>query len=306
LLMLGLAGVLYTTNPSESKMVKDFRTSLTPMMQDALEPATVAYHDYILFSAITVVYKNDRHDTIYFSAPTVYDKVVAIVAFGRSFVFSRWSDKSGALCTKRELTLGDADVTLSQIDGATQLRKLCLGLDCRSITDAALEHLEGLTNLEELDLSGTNVTDAGLQHIKGLRSLKQVICGKDYVGAGSRSCDATDAGLACLKDLTQLRRLDLVAMKITDAGLEHLKGLTQLQELNLSSTQITDAGLADLKTLTQLQKLDLSCTQATDAGLVYLEGLTQLQELNLWGTKVTAEGVKKLQKALPNCKISKS
>ena len=49
--------------------------------------------------------------------------------------------------------------------------------------------------------------------------------------------------------------------------------------------------------------LDLFDAQVTDAGLVHLKGLTQLQELYLVDTKVTDEGVKKLQQALPNCKI---
>ena len=39
-------------------------------------------------------------------------------------------------------------------------------------------------------------------------------------------------------------------------------------------------------------------------GLFHLKGLTELEELTLYGTKVTAAGIKQLQQALPNCKIS--
>jgi hypothetical protein len=45
-------------------------------------------------------------------------------------------------------------------------------------------------------------------------------------------------------------------------------------------------------------------TQVTDAGLVHLEGLDNLDFLYLDNTQVTDEGVTKLQKALPNCKIT--
>ena len=45
-------------------------------------------------------------------------------------------------------------------------------------------------------------------------------------------------------------------------------------------------------------------SKVTDAGLVHLKGLTKLGTLNLTDTKVTAAGVKDLQAALPNCKIS--
>ena len=84
---------------------------------------------------------------------------------------------------------------------------------------------------------------------------------------------------------------------ITDAGLAHLAALPQLRELWLDGNQITDAGLAHLAALPQLQKLFLDGTQITDAGLAHLAGLTQLQELWLYQTQVTDVGVTKLQRA---------
>jgi Leucine-rich repeat (LRR) protein len=46
--------------------------------------------------------------------------------------------------------------------------------------------------------------------------------------------------------------------------------------------------------------------QVTDAGLEYLQGLTRLQELSLEETDVSDRAVKRLQQALPNCKIRTS
>ena len=94
--------------------------------------------------------------------------------------------------------------------------------------------------------------------------------------------------------------VSLEVTKITDAGLVHLKGMTELQKLNLSRSNITDAGLMHLKGLPNLQNLSLFGTKVTNAGLVHLKGLTELQELNLRDA-----GVADLQKALPNCKITK-
>jgi len=91
---------------------------------------------------------------------------------------------------------------------------------------------------------------------------------------------------------------------ITDSDLKYLKEmLSELHSLSLGGTQVTDAGLEHLKGMSQLQHLYLNNTHVTDAGLEHLKGLTQLQELLLSGTQVTNEGVRKLQHALPNCKI---
>ncbi len=67
-------------------------------------------------------------------------------------------------------------------------------------TDAALIHLDGLTDIRTLYLSNTAVTDAGLVHLKGM---------------------------------TKLQYLDLGNSKVGDAGLENLEGLTKLQTLIL-------------------------------------------------------------------------
>ena len=52
-------------------------------------------------------------------------------------------------------------------------------------------------------------------------------------------------GLAYLKDLPDLQRLDLSwSRKITDAGLAHLRGLMNLKDLTVGETKVTDKGIA--------------------------------------------------------------
>ena len=96
------------------------------------------------------------------------------------------------------------------------------------------------------------------------------------------------------------------------AAIQKLGGIVEFAEKKpgkpvicvfLFDTNVTDAGLVHLKGLTELQKLWLSATKVTDAGLVHLTGLTNLQTLYLSSTDVTDAGVKKLQAALPKCKI---
>lgn len=106
------------------------------------------------------------------------------------------------------------------------------------VTDAGLEHLSGLTNLETLSLEYTQVTDADLQYLSGL---------------------------------TNLMELYLNHTQVSDVGLQHLSGLNNLHELSLHNTQITDDGLQHLQSLANLERLYLSSTLVTDAGVNQLQ-----------------------------------
>jgi len=117
--------------------------------------------------------------------------------------------------------------------------------------------------------------------------------------------DVDDAELDLLKTHPNLQSLRMRATKVTDSELARLKVLTRLELLDLGYCKnVTDAGLGHLKGLTTLQSLNLDGTRITDAGLASLKGLPQLRILDLRGTKVTNGGVKKLQQALPKCKIA--
>ena len=86
-----------------------------------------------------------------------------------------------------------------------------------------------------VDLSGTRDTDAAMEHLRALVQLESLSMYRSSI---------TDAGLKNLKGLPQLRELNLAATRVTDTGLKNLKGLTQLRRLDLgAATRITDAGL---------------------------------------------------------------
>ncbi len=82
------------------------------------------------------------------------------------------------------------------------------------VTDADLEHLKGLPQLQTLAVWGKNGTDAGLEHLDGL---------------------------------TRLRKLYLGCPNVTNAGLEHLKGMKELQYLFLDGTEVTNEGVKRLQ-----------------------------------------------------------
>ena len=123
-------------------------------------------------------------------------------------------------------------------DFFTNVTSMSFNGDYVTVTDAGLEHLEGLTQQHRLAVESTPVTNDGLKH---------------------------------LKDLTQLQWLYLDGTKVTDDGMEYLKGLTQLQQLCLNRAQGTDAGLVQIQELRQLQWLGLTGTKVTDEGIKKLQ-----------------------------------
>lgn len=216
-------------------------------------------------------------------------------------------------------TLADADMSLFQsLPGLRILRLQNLHGESAALTDEGIVYLEGLKNLEILDLSGTDITDAGLSHISGLDRLRELrLCGTKITDAGLetvkgwtelrelrlRGSCVTDAGLEKIGRMTQIRELDVSFTRITDAGLRHLEGMSNLQELLLFNTQITDDGLEYLKGLSNIEYMDIGDSQVTDKGLKSLSKLTKMRRLECDLTHISADGVASLRVDLPKLEV---
>jgi hypothetical protein len=89
---------------------------------------------------------------------------------------------------------GPLDGPIANDDTASALRSLPglkrVSLYCTNVTDAGIEHVSQLGNLEDLTLSGTDVSDSGLMPLKRLKHLKQLRV---------KSTRVTDAGVAELQ-----------------------------------------------------------------------------------------------------------
>jgi Leucine Rich repeat len=109
---------------------------------------------------------------------------------------------------------------------------------CATLTDAGLVNVNGMTQLQTLNLFFTTIGDAGVENVRGLSLLQSLDLSETQV---------TDAGLERLEGLTRLAELRLGKTNITDDGLVHLKGLGQLRTLYLWDTMVTDAGVKDLQ-----------------------------------------------------------
>lgn len=80
--------------------------------------------------------------------------------------------------------------------------------------------------------------------------------------------DVTDETLAYLRDMANLRELDLNDSQVSDDGLAELARLTGLEVIRIRGTRITDNGLRDhLSRLPNLKRLDLRSTSVTQEAI---------------------------------------
>ena len=158
-----------------------------------------------------------------------------------------------------------------------------------------LGHLAEIPRVQELDLySATRITNDGIAVLKRLPNLRKLNIAHVQV---------TDAGLAHLKAIKTLESLRLLDRDITDAGLRHLAELLRLRELdlprphfidpNMNKNYYTDEGLKAISGLASLEMLHLGGIGVTDVGVRHLGRLTRLKELHLFGCdRITDEGLK--------------
>jgi hypothetical protein len=111
----------------------------------------------------------------------------------------------------------------------------------------------------------------------------------------------TDADLALLGDLPDLKELYLDNPNIAEAGLAHLRRLRGLEALHVSSHRVTDATLHHLARLMELETLELT-GPITDEGLDALRGLKKLRELKLSETRTSQKRIGRLLVELPGLK----
>ncbi len=176
------------------------------------------------------------------------------------------------------------------------------------VTDAGLEHLAGVRQLQQFDASASRVTSVGLRHLATAElrnlNLRGTSLGDDLTCLAAfqqlqildlGETDVSDEELEHLASLSNLERLCLDSTRISDEGLKHLRGLESLDFLLLSSTQITDRAFRHLKDLPALRILIANDTQIVGSGLKRCLQFQTLEELNISNTTVSDEFVARLK-----------
>jgi hypothetical protein len=244
-----------------------------------------------------------------------YEFVNRKLTRGRSPWAPRWLRRmlgDEFLQSVRQVSLVYDDSTGSRFDNAnTQpcddlLRKVAKLPGVKSLllketqtTDEGLRQVGRMTELEELYIwEARSVTDAGVAHLAGLRNLRMVHI---------NDSNLTDDSLVLLSSLPRIEELSLEQNHFSDEGLRRLQGRERLKRLyiGMGDSRITDAGLAHLLSFQKLELLDLQNSKVTVRGLEQLEGLANLKTLWLSGTGLVDAELQGLRDAMPNLKITR-
>ncbi len=142
-----------------------------------------------------------------------------------------------------------------------------------------LSYLRGLNSLEELSLAGGEaLSEADLAALESLRNLRVL----SLMGP-----QVTDVGLAAINKLERLERLDLLGASVTRRGLSQLTRLGNLRALNVKMWPEARLGSAadettlDLSTLESLERLCLSGLALQEADTAFLVRLPHLAEVTI-------------------------
>ncbi|HEV7403563.1 MAG TPA: G protein-coupled receptor LGR4 [Chthoniobacteraceae bacterium] len=179
------------------------------------------------------------------------------------------------------------------------------------LTDAGMEKLAGLKNLERFNFVGTAITGAAYAKCVNWDKLTRV---------SHRGSSINDAGIKELcEHLRNLESISLAHAKFSDAGAVNLAKLTKLKGLELGLHDATPAALknilglpleylqlgegfegpesiAAIKPIATLKRLTLTnCTKLDDAGLKLAADLKQLEQLELGSLVLTDERLPQLQ-----------
>jgi len=200
----------------------------------------------------------------------------------------------------KDLYLWQTRVTeegLVHLKDLTKLEQLRLDFP---LTEVGLVHLSGLASLKHVRLDESSMTPKGLDILSEMKSLEDVIIDCWRKG-GSYNTDAvvkkvagslklkslsiceglTDEGLAYLKNMQSLEKLDIFRSQVTGKGIAALAELPRLKEVSLVEPMLTSEEWAALGRLSSLEYLDLNWIQSefTDVDIAHLSGLSRLRRL---------------------------
>ncbi len=144
------------------------------------------------------------------------------------------------------------------------------------LTDAGMEKLAGLKNLEAFSFVGTGITGAAYAKCTNWSKVTKV---------SHRGSSIDDEGLQQLcGHLPNLESISLAHAKFTDAGAVHLAKLTKLKGLELGTKNATPKALACIAKL-PIESLQLGEGFDVPESIAMIQGLATLRRLTITNVK---------------------
>lgn len=183
--------------------------------------------------------------------------------------------------------IGDNRVTNDGLMHLSNLKSLeHLTLRSVRVTDEGLKHLSVLPSLRHLILGG-NFTNNAFLYLQDVPSLKTLSIGIMEIGGGPQDPLIKRFNGQGMKNVARLKQLENFSAQwmegITDNGVAYLKAMPSLKRLDIGSANISDDAMLDLKEIKTLEYLHLPNYGLTDEGLKHIAGLQNLKYLWVGG-----------------------
>lgn len=151
-----------------------------------------------------------------------------------------------------------------------------LNIISTKFNDVWMPHIAKLTNLKSLRFTNNGkLTDAGMEQLAGLRNLEQ------FSFVGTQITGNAYAKFEGFTKLTKLRGIELGTHNATPAALQNLADLP-LESIQLGEGFLSTAALTTVKAIPTLRRLSLTDgSELTDADLRLIAGITQLDSLSI-------------------------
>lgn len=165
---------------------------------------------------------------------------------------------------------------------------------------SALEQIAQLQDLVYLRIGFADVSREGFQPLRRLRKLKELTLSEVDLSKDPQVLTALQTQLARLPDLF---RMGLNSCRLGENLPDELAQLEQIDDLYIVGSVIPDETLAAVSKIEQLKNLRIENMQLDDTDLSLFASSTNLEHLDVRENSFSREGIEKLRRSLPACRI---
>jgi hypothetical protein len=198
-----------------------------------------------------------------------------------------------------------ADESWKALESLRDLKTFTIAGSGKEFGDEQLARLCEIKTIESIFMNAFGGTEAGLASLAKLPNLRHF---------GADHSPFTGAGLTALKNSKNFASIRLGGCPFNDDGMKALGELTQLKEANISHVRFTSTGFPNFARLVNVEKLTISPNfypYYVGADFVHLSGLKNLKTLIVYEMPLSYEdglahlkGLKLRRLELHDCRVS--